>query len=85
MPITGSISGGDWVMVGGDMTTGQRYRFPNNAKVEFPLGVEFTEQSDPSAPAANRAALYSRDNGSGKTQIVARFPTGAVQVIATEP
>lgn len=45
----------------------------------------FTEQSDPSAPAANKAVLYCRDNGSGKTQIVARFPTGAVQVIATEP
>jgi hypothetical protein len=45
----------------------------------------FSEQSDASAPAANKAVLYCRDNGSGKTQIVARFPTGAVQVIATEP
>jgi hypothetical protein len=43
------------------------------------------EISDPSAPAANKGVVYFRDNGSGKTQFVARFPTGAVQVIATEP
>jgi Pectate lyase superfamily protein len=43
------------------------------------------EQTDPTAPATNNALLYAKDNGSGKTQIVARFPTGAVQVIATEP
>lgn len=46
---------------------------------------EFTERADPSAPAANKARLYSKDNGGGKTQLVVRFPTGAVQVIATEP
>lgn len=48
--------------------------------------IEFPEQSaDAAAPAANNIRLYAKDNGSGKTQIVARFPTGAVQVIATEP
>lgn len=41
--------------------------------------------SDPAAPAANTGLLYLRDNGAGKRQLVARFPTGAVQVIATEP
>jgi hypothetical protein len=52
----------------------------------LPAGaIRMTEQSDPAAPAANKSLLYTRDNGSGKTQIVARFPTGAVQVIATEP
>ena len=53
------------------------------------LGAQYLQLSelgaDAAAPAANKARLYSRDNGSGKTQIVARFPTGAVQVIATEP
>lgn len=48
-------------------------------------GMELTEMSDPAAPAANRVRFYTRDNGAGKTQVVARFPTGAVQVIATEP
>jgi len=43
------------------------------------------EISDPAAPASNSGALYVRDNGGGKSQIVARFPSGAVQVIATEP
>lgn len=41
--------------------------------------------SDPAAPATNTAILYLRDNGLGKRQLVARFPTGAVQVVATEP
>jgi hypothetical protein len=43
------------------------------------------EITDPSAPSANSAAIYTRDNGSGKSQLCVRFPTGAVQVIATEP
>lgn len=47
--------------------------------------IPFTEISDPSAPAANGARLYARDNGAGKTQLVVRFNSGAVQVIATEP
>ena len=41
--------------------------------------------ADPAAPATNFGRFYFKDNGSGKTQLVARFPTGAVQVIATEP
>jgi hypothetical protein len=45
----------------------------------------FTETSDPAAPIADKAILYARDNGGGKTQLCVRFPTGAVQVIATEP
>lgn len=47
--------------------------------------LQFIETTDPSAPAANNCILYSRDNGSGKTQLCVRFPTGAVQVLATEP
>lgn len=41
--------------------------------------------TDPAAPAANKGVFYIRDNGGGKMQLVARFPTGAIQVIATEP
>ena len=47
--------------------------------------VDGVEISAPSAPAANTGRLYFRDNGAGKTQLVVRFPTGAVQVVATEP
>ncbi|HEY6382039.1 MAG TPA: hypothetical protein VIY07_09570, partial [Pseudolabrys sp.] len=46
---------------------------------------QFTEMADPAAGAANTARFYARDNGAGKTQLVVRFNTGAVQVIATEP
>lgn len=48
---------------------------------------EMTEQAggDPAAPGANRGRLYVKDNGAGKSQLCVRFPTGAVQVIATEP
>jgi hypothetical protein len=46
---------------------------------------QFPERSDPTAPSANNAILYAKDNGAGKTQLVVRFPTGAVQVLATEP
>jgi hypothetical protein len=41
--------------------------------------------ADASAPAANKAALFVRDNGSGKTQLCVKFNTGAVQVLATQP
>lgn len=47
--------------------------------------VQMIETSDLAAPAANTGRLYLRDNGAGKTQLVIRFPTGVVQVIATEP
>jgi hypothetical protein len=48
--------------------------------------VNFSEQSsDPTAPGANQARLFVRDDGGGKTQLCVRFNTGAVQVLATEP
>tara|TARA_R110002126_G_scaffold1757_1_gene10550 strand:- start:6615 stop:8465 length:1851 start_codon:yes stop_codon:yes gene_type:complete len=53
---------------------------------EFSGGYHsFTERVDVAAPAANKAVTYVRDNGAGKTQLVVRFPTGAIQVLATEP
>lgn len=48
--------------------------------------LQFFEQTaDPAAAPANGARLFAKDNGAGKTQICARFATGAVVVIATEP
>lgn len=43
-----------------------------------------SERADPSAPDANHVYRYARDNGSGQTQWVAKFATGAVQVMATQ-
>ena len=41
--------------------------------------------NDPPNAPSGEAILSARDNGSGKIQVVARFPSGASQVIATEP
>jgi hypothetical protein len=41
--------------------------------------------SEPAAPAAGYFTLFGIDNGSGKMILKVRFPTGASQVIATEP
>jgi hypothetical protein len=53
------------------------------------LGDVFLELNeladDPAAPAANKARLYAKDNGSGKTVVYARFATGAIQAVATQP
>ena len=53
----------------------------------FKIGqyVELTEMAAPAAPAANIGRLFVRDNGSGKTQLCVIFPTGAPQVLSTEP
>jgi hypothetical protein len=53
--------------------------------IEHTSYIEGIEITDPAAPSANRGRLYIRDNGAGKTQLAVRFPTGAVQVLATEP
>jgi hypothetical protein len=46
---------------------------------------EMGEMPAPAAPAANKARLYAEDNGSGKTKLMVRFPTGAAVQIAIEP
>lgn len=47
-------------------------------------GLVAAEIADPASPAANQGVLYFKDVG-GKTALVARFPTGAVQQVAIEP
>ena len=49
--------------------------------------IELTKEQAkaPANPSRDRARLYIEDNGSGKTRLVVKFPTGAAQVIATEP
>jgi hypothetical protein len=57
----------------------------NIGGVYFHDRLVYTERTDPAAPGSNQAVIYTRDNGSGKTQLCVRFNTGAVQVLATEP
>lgn len=47
--------------------------------------LEMAEQTAPSAPGSNKVRIYAEDNGSGKTRLMALFPTGAAQQIAIEP
>jgi len=46
--------------------------------------VEMDEITAPAVPSANKSRLYTRDDGSGKTQLVVQFPTGAPVVVATQ-
>jgi hypothetical protein len=47
--------------------------------------LELDEVTSPAAPAANKARLFIEDNGSGKTRLMVRFPSGATQQISIEP
>jgi len=46
---------------------------------------EMTEMTAPAAPATNKVRFFAQDNGAGKTQLMALFPTGAAVQIAIEP
>ena len=54
-----------------------------SVKAEWFEGSE--QPADVPIPLPDGARVYVRDNGAGKTQLVVRFNTGAVQVLATEP
>jgi hypothetical protein len=87
----GTQSGG-W-LIAGNAVTSTTAPFPSDATLVRAFiqdnnaegFQEIRESGDVTAPLTNGARLYAKDNGSGKTQLVVRFPTGAVQVIATEP
>jgi hypothetical protein len=53
-------------------------------KVYTTKWYELGEVPTPTAPGANKARLFVRDNGAGKTQLCVRFATGTVKVLATE-
>jgi hypothetical protein len=65
-------------------TTGTGFAGYFNGKTFMSQFVEIAEMSTPAAPGGNRARLFVRDNGLGKTQLCVRFPTGTVKVLATE-
>jgi len=46
---------------------------------------EMLEQTAPAAGDASSARIFAQDNGSGKTQLMVQFGTGAAQQIAIEP
>ena len=79
---------GGTVETGGPIVSAGQNDFTNGSAALTLSGggyIHWTERTDPAAPAANDARLYVRDNGAGKTQLVIRFSSGAIQVIATQP
>lgn len=47
--------------------------------------ITFKEMTAPATPGVDAAALYIKDNGSGKTQVVIKFQDGSESVLATQP
>jgi hypothetical protein len=57
--------------------------YPDKFEAQF---IEMKElANDPTAPGTDRVRVYAKDTGGGKTCLHARFATGAIQTIATEP
>ena len=55
-------------------------------KSEQPAFEGLAAGASPDAPtAAGRGTWFFRNNGDGKSQFCVRFPSGAVQILATEP
>lgn len=57
--------------------------------IQCPLRInllaDLAEQAEPANPPADTARVFARDDGTGKTQLCVIFPSGATQVLATEP
>lgn len=90
-------SAGKVKLMGGSALAGYLLLDRNNGKLETAESlaliassnnrgfIEMGElSSDAAAPSTNHARIYLKDTG-GKTELVVRFPTGAVQPIAIEP
>jgi hypothetical protein len=58
----------------------------NNQPFEFANAqLQLDKITAPASAPANSGYLFVQDNGAGKMQLAAKFPSGAIQVIATEP
>ena len=68
-----------------DASTSASIRLTSGNMLAITSGIELTEMSEPAAPDSNGARIFTKDNGSGKTQLCVKFSSGAVQVIATQP
>jgi hypothetical protein len=71
--------------IGASGATRPRDLFLGRNLVQVGAYHEMAEMTAPAAPAANGVRIYAVDNGSGKTQLMALFATGAAQQIAIEP
>lgn len=73
---------------GADRDTNLYRSAANTLKTDVSLQIKkaltLTQMTAPDAPGASNVVIYAVDNG-GKTELCARFPSGAVQQIAIEP
>jgi hypothetical protein len=53
--------------------------------VRFTSFLEIESVLEPETPNPDRTRMFTRVNGSSKIEVCVKFPSGAVQVIATEP
>lgn len=87
--VTRATALGHTATAGHDNAVALGYGVSSTAANQIEIGARHLEGvelgADPAAPATDGFRLYAKDNGAGKTQLCVRFPTGAVQVIATEP
>ncbi len=66
------------------ITTHGRKRF--SVDKDSPAIVGEPASDDPAAPRGiGKGAFFFRDRGDGKAQFCVRFPSGAIQIISTEP
>jgi hypothetical protein len=77
---SGAQVNNDWTSAGTSLA--QRFSATGTGGQGFYQGVKQT--ATPGTPAANAVREFYRDNGSGKIQKCAVFPSGAVQVLWTE-
>jgi hypothetical protein len=59
-------------------------RFFFNGEIISRDTITFAEMTAPAAPGVNQARLFLQDNGSGKSQLMILFNTGAIVPLATE-
>lgn len=81
LAVTGSISAAAVAVTGATVDT----LTSSGGVFIATIPLTFTEVAGaPSAPAANKVVVYAIDNG-GKTELLARFPTGSAVRLAIEP
>jgi hypothetical protein len=83
---TGTITRAHGILIADQTAGGTNYSIKTGLGI-FAVGdfMQISKVTAPGVSPANTGRLFIRDNGSGKMQLAAIFPSGAVQAIVTEP
>lgn len=87
IPSFGAGSAGLMLQVGGHTIMNVPFNSdtPSFSAIDVAQGVTIEQILPPAAPLTGNVTLFCEDAGAGKAKLSAKFHTGAVQVIATEP